>query len=282
MNNFRVKAKAFYPQYGNYDFALATWTYAGVSNDRLNGNVGETIQLLEKVEVSTIVNESKSVRMQYVDNTTSASFIAPFLDFQLEGLFVGADLLIEFNGASIVGKVEEITGSSNQNLVLDSATRTLLMAENINDTSCYDDIVIKLTTVPDYLTYKYGINPNDLNAPNYKSPLDSNEQAYYVNGIAAINTTMNWIGSEIGSSMGDVVIKFDSTVDSYKHTYTIEHTFVIPYKTEEESNDINQIKNPKDLQSSRTLRYGNGFFFGYEENNTTMTYEDLGEIGNVG
>lgn len=279
MNNFRVISKKFYNQFRNGTTFASNLTEF---TDRLQGNVGEKLQLIEEIEVETIINQSQSIDMSFIDSTTSCSLIADFLDFEIEGLYNGANIVIQFNGTAVIGVVENITGSTKQELVLDSATRTLLLAQNIQTNQCYDDIVIIVTDVPDYLTFKYGINPNALTVPNYKSPLDTNEQAYYLNGIIGTYKSMVWVGSEIGSSLGSVQIKFDSTASLYKHKFTVKHDFLIPFYTEEQSSNINQLRNPIELQSSRTLKYGNGFFFGQGKNVTTMDFEDLGKIGNVG
>ena len=74
----------------------------------------------------------------------------------------------------------------------------------------------------------------------------------------------------------------DSTVDLYKHQFTVRHTFKIPYYVESQLDNITNIRNPVELQSANTLKYGNGFFFGGDKNDLTMTFEDLGENGNVG
>ena len=279
MNNFRVISKKFFNQYRNgvnFTDNLTEFT------DRLQGNVGEKLKLVEEIEVSTIVNEQRAIEMTYVDNSTSASLISDLLNFELEGLFNGANLSIDFNGSTFTATVENITGSSKQELVLDSASNTNLKLAGILENQCYEDIVIKVTDAPTYLTYKYGINDNTRTTPNYISPLDTNEQAYYLNGISGVLGSMDWVGSEIGSSLGSVQVKFDNTVDLYKHQFTIEHEFILPYYTQEQNNNIIELKNPSNLQSSNSLKYGNGFFFGVGKNDTTLVFEDTGKIGNVG
>ena len=123
MNNFRVISKKFFNQYRNgvnFTDNLTEFT------DRLQGNVGEKLKLVEEIEVSTIVNEQRAIEMTYIDNSTSASLISDLLNFELEGLFNGANLSIDFNGSTFTATVENITGSSKQELVLDSASNTNL------------------------------------------------------------------------------------------------------------------------------------------------------------
>ena len=283
MNNFRVISKKYYNEYRNYDVPTASWTLnLSEFTERLQGNVGEKLQLVEEIEISTIVNEKRSIEQQFVDNGTTASLISDLLDYTLEGLYIGATLSIELNNTTISGTVEQITGKTRENLVLDSATRTAILAAGLKSGQCYDDIVIKVTSVPEYLNYKYGLNPNKSNIPNYKSPLDTNEQSYYLNGIDGTLQTMVWTGREVGSNLGEVKIQYNSTADLYKHTFTIEHVFILPYYLEGQSSNLKTLTNPTEFQSSNSIKYGNGFFFGGDKNNITLTYEDLGEIGNVG
>ena len=283
MNNFRVISKKYYNEYRNYDVPTASWTLnLSEFTERLQGNVGEKLQLVEQIEISTIVNEKRSIEQQFVDNGTTASLISDLLDYTLEGLYIGATLSIELNNTTISGTVEQITGKTRENLVLDSATRTAILAAGLKSGQCYDDIIIKVTSVPEYLNYKYGLNPNRSNIPNYKSPLDTNEQSYYLNGIDGTLQTMVWTGREVGSNLGEVKIQYNSSADLYKHTFTIEHVFILPYYLEGQSSNLKTLTNPTEFQSSNSIKYGNGFFFGGDKNNITLTYEDLGEIGNVG
>ena len=99
MNNFRVITKKFFNQYRNgvnFTDNLTEFT------DRLQGNVGEKLKLVQEIEVSTIVNEQRAIEMTYVDNSTSASLISDLLKFELEGLFNGANLSIDFNGNTVL------------------------------------------------------------------------------------------------------------------------------------------------------------------------------------
>ena len=77
--------------------------------------------------------------MQFIDNTTSCSLVSDFIDWELEGFYKGAIISIEFDSVSVAGVVEEITGSTRQNLVLDSATRTNLLAEGITADECREE-----------------------------------------------------------------------------------------------------------------------------------------------
>ena len=213
-NKYKVISKKYFNQWRNFDFALGDW----VNNlteftERLQGNTGETIRLEEQIQVGTIVNESKVITMEFI----SAQDIirAQLLDFNQEGLYVGAALTIEFDNESITATVERITNGGTD-LVIDSTASTNIAATRWGKESKRIDVCIKVTTRPDYLLYKYGIIPNTNTAPSYLSPLDQCEQSYQINGITGSYQNMAWSGKDIGSSFGTVRVKFDSTSD-YLH-----------------------------------------------------------------
>jgi len=279
-NKFKVISKKYFNQYRNYDFATETWTLNTTEfTDRLQGNVGETLYLEEEIQVGTIVNEEKGVEQEFISSQGLIS--SAFYDYEKEGLYKGAAILIEFDGESISGTVEGITNGGTD-LCIDSATVTAIDATSWAKDLTRKDVVIKVTTRPEYLLYKYGINQNDSTTPNYRSPLDGFEQSYSLNGITGSFQTMAFSGNEIGSSLGEVQVKFDSTTDSYLHAFTITHEFVVPYYTEGQLSNIQNGIAPNNLKRNSSLKYGNGFFFGGDKNNTTLEYEDLGQIGNIG
>lgn len=280
-NKFKVISKKFYNQYRNDDGTLTFPNNLGEYTTVLQGNVGEIVKLTEVIKVGTIINENQSTDMTFIDNTTNCYLETDFLNFQSEGLSTDLDVLIEVNGTTATGKVESITGKFKTVLVLNSTARTNLLAAGVVDGDLRDDFVIKVTTVPTWLTYKYGLIDNDATANNYKSPLDSNEQAYYLNGVSSSTQSMTFQGREIGASLGDVTIKFDSTSSSYLHQFTLNHTFKLPYYTADEDINITDLKNPSRLHN-RSVKYCNGFFFGGDTSNTVLKYEDLGDKGNVG
>jgi len=282
VNNFNVISKKFYNQYRNGD------TFAdnlGEFTDRLQGNAGEILQLVEVIEIGTIVNEEQTIDITFKENAsgTFAVLESALLDFVGEGLYNGAVLSIDILGTTVTATCEGVTGSSNQELKIDSTGRTNLLAAGWVDGDTNSDVVIKITNHPTFLTYKYGINPNKSTTSNYVSTLDDNEQAYQLKGIlTGTPLPMLWIGKEIGSNMGTVTLEHVQTVDVYKHQYKIVHTFKQPYYVEGQLSNINNQQNPEDLARDSSLKYGNGFFFGGVTNVTVGQFEDLGGIGNVG
>lgn len=276
MNKFNVISQKFYNQYRNGDtFTLNLGEFA----TRLQGNVGEKVKLVEVIELATIVNEEEAILQEF--RQSDSALRAIFLDYEQEGLYNGASVRIEFDGETINGTVEGITNNGSD-LLLDAATITALAATSLAQCATRTDITIKVTNDSTYLLYKYGVNPNSRTATNYLSPLDGAEQSYQLQGITGVLQQMRFTGKEIGSDLGVVKVKFDATRESYKHQYTIEHEFLIPYYTEGQLSNIANQTNPLELQRNSSLKYGNGFFFGGDTNNTVAKFEDTGRIGNVG
>jgi hypothetical protein len=281
VNKFNVISKKFYNQFRNGDnFNLNLTEFT----DRLQGNVGERVKLVEEIEIATIVNEDEAIDIEFIQNASGSFALlrSNLLDFVQEGLYNGATLRIEFNGTNATATCEGVTNTGNIDLKIDSTGRTNLLAAGLTDGEIRDDIVIKVTNAPTYLTYKYGLIDNEANTNNYANPLDGAEQAYYRDSIGGLAVSMFWLGREIGSNFGEASIQFNSTADLYKHKFTVTHEFIIPYYTENEFNNITQVKNPDYLRGTKSIKYCNGFFFGGSTSVTVAQFEDNGSIGNVG
>ena len=279
-NQFSVISKKFYNQYRNGDTFASNLTEF---TDRLQGNVGELVQLVEEIEVRTIANEGQSIDIQFFELSflTYCTFSAPLLDWVEEGFYNGAGVRIEFDGTFVNGTCEGVSGSGNSILKLDSTTRTALLTAGLTNEETRQDIVIKITTAPTYLNYKAGINPNGTTSPNYDSPYGG-ETSFQLKGITGAFQDMLWVGNLDGSNLGSARVKFDGTNDNYRHTFTVEHTFKMPYYIEGQTTNINTGVNPSNLLGANSVNYGNGFFFGGTTNITVAQFEDLGSIGNVG
>lgn len=275
-NNFKT-SQEFRDQYRHGDtFSLNLTEFT----TNLTGNAGEKIQLTEVIEVSTIVNEAQGTEQEFI--LSDGVIRGVFYDYNVEGLYVGADILVEFDddNESIAATIEGITNDGTD-LVLDSVAVTALGNTILASCPKRKDIVIKVTDAPEVLTYKYGINPNDRTSPNYASPLDGADQSYQLEGITGSFTQMRFSGKEQGSSMGVVKIKFNATRESYKHEFELTHEFVIPYFTDGQFSNIESSTNPENLKRNNSVKYGNGFFFGGKRINN-VSFEDVGEDGNVG
>lgn len=291
-NNFNILSTKFYNQYRNDDGTLSFALNLTEFNNRLQGNVGEIVQLIQEVEVSTIVNEDEIIPITFHELafTTFGKFSAIGINFINQGLYPGATVQIEFDGGTVVTnvQVQTITGTGNNEWTFDSTDRTALLAafpNVVSGTETRNDIVIKVTSAPTYLRYEYGINTSSFSesANLYQSNIDDNTQTYYLDAVPTTPTfgDMNWTGSQIGADLGTVKANFIGTVEIYKHQFTIKHTFKIPYYVAGEQDNLINGVNPSNLLSASTYKYDNRYKFG-ESSLTTAIFPILGLEGNVG
>lgn len=278
MNNFKVVSTKYFNQYRNgTTFASNTGDFTTI----LKANVGEKIKLTEVIELGTIVNENKSLPLYF--DSASDSLVSDYIDWTVEGLYAGSSVSIDFDNTTVTATVEGITGSSNQELILDSTASTTIAATGaFSNNQPREDVVIILTTAPTSLEYKFGIIPNSQSTNNYKSHLDGEEQAYYAKGISTSNVDMIWLGGMESTNTGSVTVKFVSTRLSYIHEFEINHIFVVPSYSPQTLTNILNDKNPSYLGRGKSLKYCNGFFFSNGKDSTKSIYEDNGKDGSVG
>ncbi len=289
-NNHNIISDKFYNQYRNG--LLFTDNLTEFTN-KLQGNSGDIIQLIEVIEINTIVNETISIPITFhqLPLATYGKFSAPGINFQQEGLYPGATVQLDFDGIVLTNvQVQQITGIGNSEWTFDAADRTAILAlltNVVGGTETRTDFVMKVTTVPSFLVYDYGINPNSLTAQSYQSPLDNNLQSYTTDVIATSpsTTAMPFTGAQISADLGTVLVSFDLTLENYKHQFTIIHTFKIPYYLEGQQNNLSNVDgdvvNPANLISSNSLRYDNRYQFGANPL-TAGIFPITGLPGNVG
>lgn len=279
--------KKFYNEYINDDGTGTFPLLPGQFNSKLTGNVGELIKLTEVIDCKISINEVRSISITYnsTADPTYGTLTSRSLNWVQEGLWIGAVVDVVWQGTLIAGlTVGEISGQNNSILNIPKAA---LLAAGLTDGQTTTDLIVYLASPPLNLIYKYGVNTTDSNKPNYQSPYDNNENAYYVNAIPTTPATksMTWVGREIGSNMGSIEISFITT-NSYWHQYQVDHIFRIPfYKDGQSSNIINSIP-PAELKGRKTYKYGNGFWFSGKGNEMAAVFEDIGGngdgAGNVG
>lgn len=293
-NEHTILSTKFYNQLRNDDGTLTFALNPTEFTNKLQGNAGEIVQLVEEIEVRTIVNEFEAVLMTFheLPFATFGKFSAPGIDFIQEGLFAGVTVQVEYGGFTVTNvQVQQVTGVGNSEWTFDSTDRTAILDNLmaiVGGEETRDDFVFKVTQVPNDLTYNYGVVPNSFTGtPTYQSPLDNNIQAYTTNVIATTPTTtpMQWVGNQIGSSFGSVEVSFIQTLELYRHSFRIIHTFKIPYYVEGQQANLSDVDgnvaNPPDLLSSNSLRYDNRYSFGASAL-TAMVFSNTGLQGNVG
>jgi len=271
---FESTQRDFFSEYRNGPtFAVGNPTL------RIQGNVGDLCRLSEIIVVEIVVNEFEAVSMTY-DSSGVAGKITSGLNFEQEGLFVGA-LIDIIQGTNVwPSTVTSVTGFGNTVVLFTKAGVDLEDGPNTN-------VIIRVKTAPVSVQYKYGLIKDTIagvTPSNYASPLDGNIQGYYNNAVTALFTDMIRLGSPAKSwdMSQDIKIKFNgSTPDDYFHTFEIQHDFRLPFWREEEIDNLTALVNPNELLGVNTYKYANGYFLG----NTASLFgkfEQLGAVGNVG
>jgi hypothetical protein len=258
-----------------------------VYHSELTGNVGDRIKLTQTIEISVTVNPSLVQTMQYnaTADATYGEFVGTGINFLAEGLYVGAVVDVDWTSGGGSGGVQSctvglITGTGFNTLRL---TKANLTTAGITDGAIYTDFRIRLTSVPDTLIYKYGINSNSFTGTNYTSWFDSNEQGYYISNLTGALQDMTRIGLGIKSwDLGSAQAKFDATVGTYFNQYTVEHIFKIPFYIASQLTNLENITSPDLFIGTDSVRYDNGWFFGGTTLTGTIKAEMQGLPGNVG
>ena len=274
MNDFQVLDTKFYNELRNgsaFGSNLTDYT------NELVGNVGETVQLIRTVSVYTNVLASDFGSFNYVVGGTYGTFTFGGNWF-LEGLSVGATVNISWDGNTVSETIFSVTGSNGNVL---NVTKTNLDLAGLVD-SDRSDFEIVVTSVPDRVNYKYGLNQLSANNNNYQSPFDSNEQSYYHNSLTGAFQTLNPITSNgISWDLGTVEMRFTPS-GSYAHQFEIKHTFKIPYYLDGQLSNIDDVLAPSNLIGTNTFKYGYGLFLAETNNNYNRVLEDAGLSGSVG
>jgi hypothetical protein len=249
----------------------------------LKANVGELCQLSQSIQISVTVNplEIQTIQWNATSDSTYGEFIGTGINFLNEGLYVGAVIDVTWGGgAAVSATVNMITGTGYSIM---KVTKASLVTAGITNGDIRVDFKIRLTSVPDTLIYKYGLNPNDYSGANYTSWFDGNIQGYYISNLTGSYQTMTRQGVGIKSwDLSTVQAKFDSTTSTYFHQYSVVHTFRIPQYVEGEHENINDGTSPTKFLGSASIRYDNGWFFGGTTLGEYIKVNIQGGPGNVG
>ena len=281
---FKYLSEKFYNEYRNDDGTRTFPSNLGEFTTFLQGNQGELVKVIREIEFSVTVNELRNTSILY-DATSDATYgllISESIDWKEEGLFDGAVIDIFYNRgkSSVTGiTLDTISGIGNCTLRLPKASLS-----DFKDGKERTDIVIRLTTAPQWLTYKYGTIDVDATNVDFRSQIDGSEQAYYTNTIASSPSTTNMrlVGNNSGSDLTTTLsVSYDGVVDTYFFQYTIEHTFRIPFYVEGELGNLMTSTIPRRTRPVN-MKYCVGFYFGGDSANTAIQFEDVGTTGNVG
>jgi hypothetical protein len=281
MTSYSVILQRFNDEWNN-GATFATNPTTVYSTD-LQGNVGDRIKLTQTIEISVTVNPNQIQTIQYnaTADATYGEFVGTGINFLTEGMYVGAVLDIDWGGGAVVSAtVGLITGTSSNTL---RVTKANLTAAGIVDGDIRTDFRMRLTSVPDTLIYKYGINPNGFTGISYSSWFDSNIQGYYIANLTGSLQTMTRIGLGIKSwDLSTVQAKYDATVATYKFQYTVEHEFKIPFYIASQYENLNDGTSPDKFLGTASVTYDNGWFFGGSVLGEYIKAEIKGGLGSVG
>ena len=249
----------------------------------LKANVGEVVKLTQTIDISVTVNplEIQTITYNATADATYGEFIGTGIDFLNEGLYADAVLHVTWGGnAPVSVTVQYVTGTGLNTI---KVTKANLIAAGIVDGEIRTDFKFRLTSVPDTLIYKYGLNKNDYTGTSYTSWYDSNIQGYYISNLTTSLQTMTRIGTGVKSwDLSTIQAKFDSTSGTYFHRYTVEHVFKVPHYVVGEYGNIYDNTSPSRFSGTASIRYDNGWFFGGTKLGEFIKVELKGMPGNVG
>jgi len=283
-SNFKIISNKFYNQIRNgINFSANLGEFA----TSVKSNAGDVIKLVQTIELGVIFNsdETSLVTVNTMPWDALISEIdAPSIDWISGGFYPSAVIRVERGGIGGNITIVNITGVGNSKLIISSADMTsIILALGLTDGEEYSDLIFKLISVPSHCIFKYKLNPSDLGTPTYVSPLDLNEQSYYVNDLdtSLVAQNMIFLGGMEGSNMATVDIKFVSTLDNYLHRFEINNTFKNPYYVAGQLTNIESATNPDDLIGDSTLRYDNYFEMGTPAYHSSI-FNNIGLTGDCG
>jgi hypothetical protein len=240
----------------------------------------EKSKLIEIVEVSTISEASITEQFTALTSGTTVKMTHPFNTWNAEGFVVGATIRVEANGNSTNGTITSIVGTD-----MYFTDATFIADLSVTDGNARADYVVKSTTVPTTLIWKYGVIPNDQANPTYVSPLTGNPLVYAGGGITGALTDIPFTGA-IRDDMGTVECKYNgaSGTGNYIFEFEIEHTFqnffyLADWFANYQANTV-----PPEYLGVNSFKYVCEMTFGTNINNTneTKTFADAYQIGSTG
>lgn len=276
MNYVNVISRKYYCQQRNSDdFSTNLTDYVSY----FQGEIIETMKLSAVYEVSTVTNEDESLSIKAYSGVGGIYLINPYQDWKLEGMVVGNSIRIEY-GASQVNSTILFLSGTLMRITDDSFFSTL--GTTSGDSEAY---VLKITTVPTSLIFKFGLRKNSIEATFYSSLLDGQEQMYTKNGIGASPTELDYASTE-SSNLGSVEATYLGIVgtDDWVFQFQIDHIFIIPHFLSEWLDEYTSGLPPETFAGSESLRYFSYLNFGVNiaNPNDGKVFLDDYELGSVG
>lgn len=244
----------------------------------ISGCVGELVQVVSEFEIRTeiLAEDFGTIHFEQSGSEGIFTFNGSWFD---EGLSIGST--IDISWAEGVNIATETVTSLNGTLGNILVTTLSVDLQKLPDGD-RPDLVFRVSSVPDRLSYKYALNELSATRNNYKSPFDSNEQAYF-EVIGGSLTELSPIGNFGSWNLGTVEARTVATVDTYTHQYELVHTFRIPYYLADQAGNITNDPPlpPTRLIGTGSLKYGFGIFLAETNNDFNKIFEEPGQAGTV-
>lgn len=228
-------------------------------------NIGEKARVVMNVLVSVITEADSTIQIKAETDGSYIKMTHPINSWDYEGFVVGVTVRIEAKGNNISESVIRIQG--REMWISDTSFFSTL---GTTDGDKRDDYVLKVTTRPTNMTFKFGIVPNDQLNNTYNSLITGEEQAYSVSGLALITTrTANYLGStqsDLNSSL--TVYSYAATgTGSYIFPFDITHTFEWPGYIEEYQTALKEGSVPDQFKGFNSYRYVTAYNFNNNKRN---------------
>lgn len=280
MTEYKVIFQEFRNEFRNGSNFLTDPTDFSVD---LKTNAGELNQVIQTVQIHVIINpdEIQLIQFNTTADATYGEFVGTGVNFINEGLYTGAVIDVFWSGVGPISTTVQLITGPGFNTI--RVVKAALITAGITDGQVGTDFIFRLTSYPDVLVYKYGLNALGSTGTNYTGWYDLNEQAYFITNLTTSLQTMTPVGLGIISwNLSSVQAKKDGTVSTYFHQYTVEHIFRVPQYVEGEYTDIFAGTSPNRYIGTNTIAYDNGWFFGGTTAGNNIKAEIKGGNGNVG
>jgi len=282
MTSYSILEQRFNDEWNNgFDFSTNPTT---VYTTDLQGNVGDRIQLTQQIQISVSVNPDQIQTMTYYPtaDATYGEFVATGINFMSQGMYVGAVINVDCGIFGVQSCTVGLLYGSGYNKI--KVTKANLITAGMTTETTRTDFRFRLTSVPDAMLYKYGINPNGFAGINYTSWFDSCTQGYYISNLTGSLQDMTRIGLGIKSwdLSESIQGRYDGTVSTYNFQYTVVHQFRIPFYIDGEYDNIFQQTSPDKFIGTASVTYDNGWFWGGNTVGEYIKAELKGGIGQVG
>lgn len=271
MVNFNINSEAYYNDQQNTSTLLQN---LGVFSPNLTGNVGQKVSAIINFTLDVSVNSldySDGFTFTKVGSVWRVDFAGNWL---IEGLYATATINILQGSITSAETVNIITNSGNTRLII---TDTNLTTDGFV-AGTFTNVVIRLTSAPRVLIFKYSLTPSTDSINNYNSPYGGEQS--FVKNLAVANTpyVMDFTSAFIGSKLATVTGTYISTTDTYNHNYRVINAFRLPLYVEGELGNLQTNIPPPSLLGLNTWRYG--FEVTFQSTLINLTY--VGDFGNVG